>query len=67
MKRSSHVFFKLIGTFLGFLFLLLIILSLIALGKFLYFPEENHWVLSPQNGILWQREFFAWLDQWLKP
>jgi dipeptidyl aminopeptidase/acylaminoacyl peptidase len=36
-------------------------------SKFLYFPEENHWVLSPQNGILWQREFFSWLDQWLKP
>lgn len=35
-------------------------------SKFLYFPEENHWVLSPQNGILWQREFFGWLDRWLK-
>jgi len=35
-------------------------------SKFLYYPEENHWVLSPQNGILWQRTFFGWLDQWLK-
>ena len=35
-------------------------------ARFLYFPEENHWVLSPQNGILWQREFAAWLDKWLK-
>ncbi len=35
-------------------------------SKFLFFPEENHWVLSPQNGILWQREFFSWLDKWLK-
>jgi dipeptidyl aminopeptidase/acylaminoacyl peptidase len=35
-------------------------------SKFLYFPEESHWVLSPQNGILWQREFFGWLDRWLK-
>lgn len=35
-------------------------------SKFLYFPEENHWVLKPQNGILWQREFFGWLNQWLK-
>ncbi|MFO8234906.1 MAG: S9 family peptidase [Bacteroidales bacterium] len=35
-------------------------------SKFLFFPEENHWVLSPQNGILWQREFFCWLDKWLK-
>ena len=31
------------------------------------FPEENHWILKPQNSILWQREFFNWLDTWLKP
>jgi dipeptidyl aminopeptidase/acylaminoacyl peptidase len=36
-------------------------------AKFLIFPTENHWVLKPQNGILWQRTFFSWLDQWLKP
>jgi dipeptidyl aminopeptidase/acylaminoacyl peptidase len=35
-------------------------------SKFLFFPNENHWVLKPQNGILWQREFFKWLDRWLK-
>lgn len=35
-------------------------------SQLLYFPDENHWVLKPQNGILWQRTFFAWLDQWLK-
>ncbi len=35
-------------------------------SKFLFFPSETHWVLSPQNGILWQREFKSWLDQWLK-
>jgi len=35
-------------------------------AEFLYFPEENHWVLSPQNGILWQRTFYNWLDRWLK-
>jgi dipeptidyl aminopeptidase/acylaminoacyl peptidase len=35
-------------------------------AKLLHFPEENHWVLQPQNGILWQREFFSWLDKWLK-
>jgi len=35
-------------------------------AEFLVFPEENHWVLSPQNGILWQRTFFAWLDKYLK-
>ena len=36
-------------------------------SEFLYFPSENHWVLKPQNGILWQRTFFNWLDRWLKP
>lgn len=35
-------------------------------ARFLYFPEENHWVLKPQNGILWQRTFFNWLDEHLK-
>ncbi|MGW8317543.1 MAG: prolyl oligopeptidase family serine peptidase [Bacteroidales bacterium] len=35
-------------------------------SKLLYFPSENHWVLHPQNGILWQREFQGWLDRWLK-
>ena len=35
-------------------------------AEFLYFPDENHWVLQPQNAILWQRTFFAWLDKWLK-
>lgn len=35
-------------------------------SQFLYFPTESHWVLSPQNGILWQRTFFGWLDKWLK-
>ncbi len=35
-------------------------------ARFLYFPTECHWVLSPQNGILWHREFFKWLDETLK-
>lgn len=35
-------------------------------ARLLLFPEENHWVLSAQNGILWQREFFGWLDKYLK-
>jgi dipeptidyl aminopeptidase/acylaminoacyl peptidase len=35
-------------------------------SRFVVFPEENHWVLSAQNSILWQREFFNWLDKWLK-
>lgn len=36
-------------------------------AELLIYPDENHWVLKPQNGILWQRTFFEWLDQWLKP
>ena len=35
-------------------------------AQLLIFPDENHWVLKPQNGILWQRTFFNWLDKWLK-
>ncbi len=35
-------------------------------SRFLYFPEECHFVSKPQNSMLWQREFFRWLDQWLK-
>ena len=35
-------------------------------AELLIFPDENHWVLSPQNGILWQRTFREWLDRWLK-
>ena len=35
-------------------------------AQLLILPDENHWVLKPQNGILWQRTFFNWLDKWLK-
>lgn len=35
-------------------------------SRFLYFPNETHFVTKPQNAVLWQREFFRWLDQWLK-
>ncbi|HRY32287.1 MAG TPA: S9 family peptidase [Bacteroidales bacterium] len=35
-------------------------------SKLLFFPEETHFVLKPQNSVLWQREFFGWLDRWLK-
>ena len=35
-------------------------------SKLLFFPEESHFVLKPQNSILWQREFRAWLDKYLK-
>ena len=35
-------------------------------AELLIYPDENHWVLKPQNAILWQRTFFEWLDKWLK-
>ncbi|HNY08685.1 MAG TPA: S9 family peptidase [Tenuifilaceae bacterium] len=35
-------------------------------SKLLFFPEETHFVTKPQNSVIWQREFFAWLDRWLK-
>ena len=35
-------------------------------ARLLLFPDENHWVLKPQNGVLWQRTFFRWLDKYLK-
>jgi len=34
-------------------------------SKFLYLPDENHWVMKPQNGLVWQREFFKWLKETL--
>jgi dipeptidyl aminopeptidase/acylaminoacyl peptidase len=34
-------------------------------SRFLYFEEENHWVLQPQNALVWQREFFRWLQETL--
>ena len=35
-------------------------------AELLLFPDETHWVLKPQNGIMWQRTYFNWLDRWLK-
>ena len=35
-------------------------------ARLLIFPDEGHWVLRPQNSVLWQREFFGWLDEWVK-
>lgn len=35
-------------------------------SRMLIFPDENHWITKPQNGILFQREFFRWFDEWLK-
>lgn len=34
-------------------------------SRFLYFPDEGHWVLKPQNSVLWQRVFFQWLEETL--
>lgn len=36
-------------------------------SRYLYFPTESHWVQSPQNSLVWQREFFEWLKEDLKP
>lgn len=35
-------------------------------SKLIIFPEETHWVTHPQNCIFWQREFFSWLDKWVR-
>ena len=35
-------------------------------SKFLYFPDENHWVLQPHNSILWHETVIDWLDKWTK-
>ncbi len=36
-------------------------------SKFLYFPDENHWVLKPQNSVQWHTEVLGWLDRWTAP
>ncbi len=35
-------------------------------ARYLYFPDETHWVLHPQNSILWHRNFIDWFDTYLK-
>ncbi len=35
-------------------------------SRLVLFPEENHWVLSPQNGVFWHRQYFEWLNKYLK-
>lgn len=35
-------------------------------ARLVVFPEENHWILQPQNSLYWHREFFGWLDKWCK-
>lgn len=36
-------------------------------SEMVIFPDENHWILKPQNAVMWQRLFFRWFDRWLKP
>ena len=36
-------------------------------SEFLYFPDENHWILKPNNSLLWHETVLGWLDRWLKP
>jgi dipeptidyl aminopeptidase/acylaminoacyl peptidase len=35
-------------------------------SRFLHFPDENHWVLKPQNSKLWHEEVIGWLTRWTK-
>jgi dipeptidyl aminopeptidase/acylaminoacyl peptidase len=35
-------------------------------SKFLYYPDEGHWILKPQNGRLWYQTVHAWLAEYLK-
>ena len=36
-------------------------------ARLAYFPDENHWILKPQNSVLWYREFFTWLARYAGP
>jgi dipeptidyl aminopeptidase/acylaminoacyl peptidase len=36
-------------------------------ARLVFFPDENHWILKPQNSRLWYREFFAWLERFVDP
>jgi dipeptidyl aminopeptidase/acylaminoacyl peptidase len=35
-------------------------------SKLLLFPDEGHWVLKPQNSVLWYKTFIDWMDSWVK-
>ena len=35
-------------------------------SRLIIFPDENHWILKPQNALFWHREYFGWLDRWCK-
>ena len=34
-------------------------------SRLVIFPEENHWILQPQNALLWHKEFYGWLSRWM--
>jgi dipeptidyl aminopeptidase/acylaminoacyl peptidase len=36
-------------------------------ARLVFFPDENHWILKPQNSRLWYREFCAWLERFVQP
>jgi dipeptidyl aminopeptidase/acylaminoacyl peptidase len=36
-------------------------------SRFLHFPDENHWVLKPENSVLWHDTVLEWLDRWTAP
>ena len=36
-------------------------------SRLLYFPDENHWVLQPENSLMWHEEVIGWIDRWTKP
>jgi len=35
-------------------------------SEMILFPDENHWILKPQNAVHWHRAFYDWFDKWLK-
>ena len=34
-------------------------------SRLVYFPDENHWILKPQNSLVWHREVFGWIDKYI--
>ena len=35
-------------------------------SRMVYYPDENHWVLKPQNSVEWYRQVELWMRQWLE-
>ena len=36
-------------------------------SRLVYFPNENHWVLNPDNSLVWHREVLGWMNKWSSP